>query len=121
MMRRTFMVVTLVFGLLVASAGAAQAWDLIHDRSGEGRVTLRAWTRGYGQVAYLADHAHTRVSVDVHVECGDGSTFDRSWTDGGAHFRFILRGLRDRGRCNHTFKVVANDPDAELDLYLYAR
>ena len=121
MVRRSLVVVALVMGLLVASAGIAQAWDLIHDRSGVGAVTLRAWTRGYGQVAYLADHAHTRVSVDLHVECRDGSTFDRSWTDGGATFRFILRGLRDRGRCTHTFKVVANDPDAELDLYLYAR
>jgi hypothetical protein len=119
--RRYFVVVALVVGLLVASAGSAHAWDLIHSRSGHGRVTLRAWTRGYGQVAFLADHAHTRVSVDISVDCRDGYTFADSWTDGGAHFRFILRGLRDHGRCNHLFRVVANDPEPQLDLYVFAR
>lgn len=120
-LRRNLLVIAMTGGLLLASAGTAQAWDLIHDRSGHGRVVLRAWTRNYNQVAFIADHAGTRVDVEVVVDCRSGYHFDKGWSDGGRRFRFILRGLGDERRCNHTFKVFANDSEPILSLALYAR
>jgi hypothetical protein len=121
MMRRPLLVLCLAFALLVVGAGIAQAWDLVADRSGYGRVTLRAWTRNYGQVAFVADHAGTRVSVAIVVDCRNGDHFDNTWSDGGRRFRFILRGLGGSGRCNHTFRVLANDSFPQLSLAIYAR
>src|SRR5262245_18845132 len=123
MLRRVGIVSAVVLALLAVSASAAQAggWDQITDRSGQGAVTLRGWTRNYNQVAYVADHPGTRVSVSVSVSCRNGDTFDRSWTDGGSHFRFILRGLAHSRTCNHRFHVEANSGGAQLNLVLYAR
>jgi hypothetical protein len=121
MLRRNLLVVALAGALFVAGTGTAQAWDLVHDKSGHGRVVLRAWTRNYNQVAFIADHAGTRVDVEIVVDCRNGDHFDDSWSDGGGRFRFILRGLGDSGRCNHTFKVFANDSEPLLSLTLYAR
>ncbi|HET7235360.1 MAG TPA: hypothetical protein VFK59_02900 [Actinomycetota bacterium] len=121
MLRRNLLVVALTGALFVAGTGTAQAWDLVHDKSGHGRVILRAWTRNYNQVAFIADHAGTRVDVEIVVDCRNGDHFDDSWSDGGGRFRFILRGLGDSGRCNHTFKVFASDSDPLLSLALYAR
>jgi hypothetical protein len=121
MLRRKLLVGALSLGLLVTMPGVAQAWDLIHDKSGFDRVVLRAWTRNYNQIAYVAEHAGTRISVQVKVECGSGATFSDTWSDGGERFRFILRGLGDEGRCNHTFTVDARKDDVQLDLALFAR
>jgi hypothetical protein len=121
MLRRKLLVVAMVAGLFLAGTGVAQAWDLIHSKSGYGRVTLRAWTRNYNQVAFVADHAGTRVRVSVVVDCRNGDHYENTWVDGGKRFRFVLRGLRDSGRCNHTFKVVARSSIPELDLALWAR
>jgi hypothetical protein len=123
MFRRATLVAATVVALVATSAGAAQAggWDLITDRSGNGSVTLRGWTRNYNQVAYVADHPGTRVSVSVSVDCRNGDSFDRSWSDGGDHFRFILRGLGNSRTCNHRFRVVASQSGSPLDLALYAR
>lgn len=121
MLRRKVLVVVMAFGLFVVGTGVAQAWDLIHSRSGYGRVTLRAWTRNYNQVAFVADHAGTRVDVTVVVNCRSGYHYDNTWSDGGRRFRYILRGLGDEGRCNHTFRVVGRSPIPELDLAVWAR
>lgn len=121
MFRRKLLVVLLTAGLLLVGTGTAQAWDLIHSKSGNGRVTLRAWTRGYNQVAFVADHAGTRVHVTVAVECRNGDSYEDSWSDGGRRFRVVLRGMRDSGRCNHTFKVVARSAVPDLDLAVWAR
>ena len=55
---------------------------------------------------------------DVSVRAFEGLTV-RFVREVGA--RFILRGLGDEGRCNHTFKVFANDTEPLLSLALYAR
>lgn len=123
MLRRKLLVVVMTAALFLVGSGTAQAqaWDLVHSKSGYGKVTLRAWTKNYNQVAFVADHAGTRVSVTVIVDCADGSHFDNTWSDGGSRFRFILRGLGDNGRCNHTFRVVAKKAWPELDLAVWAR
>jgi hypothetical protein len=124
MVRKFLLVSVIVSVLLVMVAQTAMAgggWDLIHDRSGHGRVTLRAWTRGYNQVAFVSDHAGTRIDVEVVVNCRNGDHFENTWSDGGRRFRFILRGLSNSGRCNHTFRVSANDSFPPLYLALYAR
>jgi len=121
MLRKKLLVVGMSLALFVAGTGTAHAWDLIHSKDGEGHVTLRAWTRGYNQVAFVADHAGTRVDVAIVVNCRSGYHFDNEWSDGGRRFRFILRGLRDERRCDHTFKVDANDSSSYLNLALYAR
>jgi hypothetical protein len=120
-MRKKVLVVAMALGFFVMSTGTAQAWDLIHDRHGYGRVTLRAWTQNYNQVAFVADHAGTRVDVAVVVNCRNGDHYDNTWSDGGRRFRFILGGLGNSGRCNHTFRVLASDPTDILDLYVYGR
>lgn len=121
MLRRMLLAGLMAFGLVATTAGAAQAWDLIHSRSGYDRVALRAWTRNYNQVAYVADHAGTRIRVTITVTCNNGDFFQDSWVDGGERFRFILRGLGDSGRCDHVFKVDARRSDVRVDLALYAR
>ena len=124
MVRKTVLVSVVVSVLLVMVAQTALAgggWDLIHDRSGHGRVTLRAWTRNYNQVAFISDHAGTRIDVDVVVDCRSGYHFEDSWSDGGRRFRFILRGLGNDGRCNHVFRVFANDSFPRVYLQLFAR
>jgi hypothetical protein len=121
MLRRKLLVGVLTAGLFLVGSGTAQAWDLIHDRHGYDRVTLRAWTRGYGQVAYVADHTGTRISVEISVTCANGDTFNDTWSDGGERFRFVLRGLANSRRCEHTFKVDAAKSSVVLDLYFYAR
>jgi hypothetical protein len=120
-MRKKALVVAMALGFFVMSTGTAQAWDLIHDRQGYGHVTLRAWTRGYNQVAFVADHAGTRISVSVVVDCRNGDHYDNTWSDGGRRFRFVLNGLGNSGRCNHTLRVNANDSFPLLDLALWAR
>jgi hypothetical protein len=121
MLRRKLLVAVMALGLFLVGTGTAQAWDLIHDRSGFGRVTLRAWTRNYSQVAFVADHAGTKVNVWVDIKCRNGDTYSNNWTDGGNRFRVIVRGLRNSGRCVHTFRVVAKKSFRELDLALWAR
>jgi hypothetical protein len=123
MLRRSVLALVLVISTLGAVSAPAQAggWDYINDRSGYGHVLLRAWTRNYAQVAFVADHAGTRIAVSVRVDCRDGYHFEDSWSDGGRRFRFILGGLRDNGRCNHSFRVDGNDPNDRLDLAIYAR
>ena len=121
MLRKTLLVAAMSVAILSISAETALAWDLIHDKTGHGRVVLRAWTRNYNQVAFVADHAGTRVDVDVVVDCRDGYHFEDEWSDGGNRFRFILGGLGDNGRCNHLFILDASDSSPELSLVLYAR
>lgn len=123
-MRRKVLVVAMAAGLFLVGTGTAQAggaWDLIHSRNGFGRVTLRAWTNNYNQVAFVADHGGTRISVEITVSCRNGDFFEDTWSDGGNRFRFILRGLGNSGRCNHVFKVVGNSSVPPLNLALYAR
>jgi hypothetical protein len=120
-MRKKVLVVAMALAFFVMSTGTAQAWDLIHEKQGNGRVTLRAWTRNYNQVAFVADHAGTRIDVAIVVNCRNGDHFDNTWSDGGRRFRFVLRGLGNSGRCNHTFRVVAADSFPDLDLLLLAQ
>jgi hypothetical protein len=121
MLRRKLLVVAMTLGLFLVGTGTAQAWDVIHSKSGYGRVTLRAWTKNYNQVAFVADHAGTRVDVAVVVNCRNGDHYENTWSDGGSRFRFVLGGLGNSGRCNHTFRVVANSSFPELTLVLAAR
>jgi len=121
MLRRKLLVSLMVAGLFVTGTGTAQAWDLVHEKSGYDRVTLRAWTRNYNQVAYVVDHAGTRVSVSIVVDCANGDHFDQTWSDGGDRFRFVLRGLGNSRRCDHVFKVDARRTDVLLTLALWAR
>jgi hypothetical protein len=121
MLRRKVLVAVITAGLFLVGTGTAQAWDLVHSRTGHGRVTLRAWTKNYNQVAFVADHAGTRVDVSITVDCRNGDHFDNTWSDGGNRFRFILGGLGNSGRCNHTFKVEGKSSFPELSLALYAR
>lgn len=121
MLRRSVLVCAMAFGLAITSSGTALAWDLIATKSGHDVVTLRTWTRGYNQVAFVADHAGTRVSVKIVVECRNGDFFSDTWSDGGARFRFVLGGLGNSGRCEQTFKVDARSNVPQLDLTTYAR
>ncbi len=121
MLRKKLLVGLLTAGLFLVSTGTAQAWDLIHERSGYDRVTLRAWTRNYNQVAYVADHQGTRINVEITVTCANGDYFQDTWSDGGSRFRFILRGLGNSRRCDHVFKVDARKSWVQVDLALYAR
>ena len=121
MLRRKLLVSLMVAGLFVTGTGTAQAWDLVHDKTGYDRVTLRAWTRNYNQVAYVADHPGTRVSVSIVVDCANGDHFDQTWSDGGDRFRFTLGGLGNSRRCDHVFKVDARRADVLLSLSLFAR
>jgi len=121
MLRRKLLVVLMAVGLFLVGTGVAQAWDLVHSKSGYGRVTLRAWTRNYNQVAFVADHSGTRVDVTLVVNCRSGYHYDNSWSDGGRRFRFVLRGLGDEGRCNHTLGVVAKKSFPELSLAVWGR
>lgn len=121
MLRRKVLAVVLTAALFLVGTGTAQAWDLVHSKSGYGRVTLKAWTKNYNQVAYVADHAGTRIWVTIKVSCNNGDYFQDTWRDGGARFRFVLRGLGNSGRCDHVFKVTAKKPSALLSLALYAR
>ena len=109
--------------LMATSTGAAHAggWDLIGGRSGQGAVTLRAWTRNYDAVAFVADHPGTTVRVVVTMECRNGDTFHRRMGDPDNPFRFVLRGLADSRRCDHRFRVEANHAGSLLELRLYAR
>jgi hypothetical protein len=118
---RRWLAAAVVVGVFATGTGTAAAWDLIHEKSGIGSVTLRAWTRGYDEVAYVADHPGTRVDVSVVVNCRNGDSYDQTFTDGGGRFRLVLNGMRNSGRCNHTFKVVARRSSAELDLFVAAR
>lgn len=120
-MRRKLLVVAMAVGLFLVSTGTAQAWELVHNKNGYGRVTLRAWTQNYNQVAYVADHGGTRVDVSISVNCRNGDTFENTWSDGGSRFRFVLRGLGNSGRCNHTFRVVGNSAVPPLSLGVWAR
>ena len=123
MLGKTILVLALTLVVFVTGAGPAQAggWDLIGDLSGHGRVSMRAWTRNYPQVAFTANHAGTRISVDIRVDCADGYHFDHTWTDGDGRFVFRLGGLAHNGRCNHTFRVQANDSFPRLELAVLAR
>jgi hypothetical protein len=121
MLRKGALVVALAVVMLFASVGIAHAWDSIADKSGHGRVTLRAWTKNYNQVAFVADHGGTRIAVAITVDCRDGYHFDNTWHDGGSTFRFILKGLGNDGRCNHTFKVTPNSSFPLITLTIYAR
>lgn len=121
MLRKGLLVVVMAFGLVVAMAGTALAWDLVADKSGIGSTTLRVWTRNYAQVAYVADHPGTRVDVSVTVSCRNGDTFSDSWVDGGNRFRFVLSGMNNSGRCDHVFKVVPHESNEDVSLAVYAR
>src|SRR5918911_2689846 len=106
MLRRVLLAAAIVVGLLTLTAQTAFAWDFVADKYGYGRTTLRTWTRGYGQVAFVADHAGTRVSVAITIDCRNGDHYDNTWNDGGQRFRVVVRRLPQRGRCNQTFKVT---------------
>ena len=121
MLRRKVLVAVVTLVVFMVGTGTAQAWDLIADRDGHGRVTLRAWTRNYNQVAFVANHSGTRVDVAIVVDCRNGDHYDNTWSDGGGRFRFVLGGLGNSGRCNHTFRVVANDSFPDLYLAVAAR
>lgn len=121
MLRKKLLVIVMAFGLVVLGTGTAQAWDLIADKRGDDRVTLRAWTRDYNQVAFVATHAGTRVEVTIEVNCRNGYHFERTWIDGGGEFAFFRGGLGDNGRCDHIFKLVANQSSARLWLVIWAR
>jgi hypothetical protein len=121
MLRKSLLVAVISIALVILTAGAALAWDLIADKSGNGNTTLRAWTRNYNQVAFVADHAGTRVDVSLVVNCRNGDHFDNTWDDGGGRFRFILRGLGGSGRCNHTFRVFPASSFPDLYLAVLAR
>ena len=120
-MRRSILAISMAIGFFILGTGVAQAWDLVHDRSGTDRVVVRAWTRNYNQVAYVADHAGTRVDVFVRVTCNNGDTFTDTWVDGGQRFRFVLSGLGNSGRCDHVFRVDGRNANVVMDLALYAR
>jgi hypothetical protein len=70
--------------LIAIGTGAAYAggWDLIGSNSGQGAVTLRAWTRNYNTVAFVADHPGTAVRAIVSVKCRNGDTFTEGWLTG---------------------------------------
>lgn len=121
MLRRKVLVAVVTLVVFLVGTGTAQAWDLIADRSGNGRVSLRAWTRNYNQVAFVATHSGTRVDVAIVVDCRNGDHYENTWSDGGGRFRFVLGGLGNSGRCNHTFRVVANDSFPDLYLAVAAR
>lgn len=121
MLRKSLLVVVMAFGLVAMTAGTALAWDLIADKSGIGSETLRAWTRNYSQVAFVADHPGTRVDVSLTIDCRNGDHYDNTWSDGGNRFRFVLGGMNNSGRCDHTFKVVPNDSGEDVSLAIYAR
>lgn len=121
MLRRKVLVAVVTLAVFLVGTGTAQAWDLIADRSGHGRVTLRAWTQNYNQVAFVANHAGTRIDVAVVVDCRNGDHYENTWSDGGGRFRFVLGGLGNSGRCNHTFRVVARSSFPDLYLVIAAR
>jgi hypothetical protein len=121
MLRRKLLVVVMALGLLVITALPAHAWDLVHEKTGYGRVTLRAWTQNYNQVAFVADHAGTRISVEVTIDCRSGYFFNNTWSDGGGRFRYVHTGLGNENRCNHVFKVIARSAIPDLNLTLWAR
>jgi hypothetical protein len=120
-LRKKFLAIATAFVLFVLGTGTAQAWDLIADKRGHGRVTLRGSTRNHNQVAFVATHAGTRVEVTIKVTCRDGYRFERTWRDGGEEFNFIRTGLGGNGRCNHTFTVQANRSPPLLWLVIWAR
>lgn len=93
-----------------------------HDRH-ETRPRLgdAPWTKNYNQVAFVADHKGTRIHIDITIDCRDGYQFDNTWSDGGKRFRYIKYHLGKHGRCNHTFKVTANDSFPTVYLSVYAR
>lgn len=121
MLRRKLLVAAMALGLFVVGTGTAQAWDTIASKSGYGRVGLDAWTRNYNQVAFVANHAGTRVHVSIVVDCRNGDHYDNTWNDGGQRFRFILGGLGNSGRCVETFKVEARSAVPQLSLVIAAR
>jgi hypothetical protein len=121
MLRKTVLVLAISAGLVFASSGTALAWDSIAQKSGHGRVTLRAWTKNYNQVAFVANHKGTRVHVALTIDCRDGYHYDNTWNDGGTTFRLVRYGLGNHGRCNHTFQVVPNSSFPLISLWVYAR
>ena len=121
MLRGKILATVMALGLFVLGTGTAQAWDEIADKRGHGHVTLRAWTRNYNQVGFTANHAGTRVEVTIEIDCRNGYHFEDTWGDGGGGFSFVRGGLGDNGRCNHTFKLVANQSSARLWLVIWAR
>jgi hypothetical protein len=121
MLRKKLLVVAVMVVVFLMGTGTAQAWDLIHSRSGHGRVALHAWTQNYNQVAFVADHTGTRLDVAIVVDCRNGDHYDNTWSDGGGRFRFVLGGLGNSGRCNHTFRVEARSSFPDVSLAVYAR
>jgi hypothetical protein len=121
MLRKSLVVAVLAITMVIVTAGTALAWDLIADRNGTGPTTLRAWTRNYNQAAFVVDHAGTRIDVSLVVNCRNGDHFDNTWSDGGRRFRFILSGLGNSGRCNHTLRAVPASSFPDLYLAVYAR
>jgi hypothetical protein len=116
MFRKLLVTSAVSLGLLVTSALPAQAWDLIADKSGYGRTTLRTWTRNYNKGAWVVDHASTRIAVRLRVDCASGATYNESWVDGGGRFRQVVRGLGDEGRCNAVLRVVPRSNSVQLYL-----
>ena len=121
MVRRIFLAALVVVGLLTLTAQTAYAWDFITDKYGHGRTTVRSWTRNYNQVAFVADHPGTRVSVFIRVDCQNGDHFDNTWNDGGGRFRYILGGLGNSGRCNQLFRVTPRSVVPQMHLTVLAR
>lgn len=121
MWRKSLLAMLMAVGLFCMGTGTAHAWDFVADKDGNDRVTLRAWTRNYNQVAFVANHGGTRVDVDLVVDCRSGYHYENTWSDGGDRFRFILRGLGNDGRCNHTFRVDARSSFPDLYLVISAR
>lgn len=121
MRRKKLLVIVLAIGLSVLGAGTAQAWELIKDKRGDGRIGLHTWTRDWNKVAFVIAHPGTRIQVTINVDCWDGYHFEHSFLDGGKRFAHVIGGLGDNRRCNHTMRVVPNRSTAQLWLVVWAR
>ena len=121
MLRRKLLVIVLAIGLFVLGTATAQAWELIKDKRGYGRVGLHTWTRNWNQVAFVVTHGGTRIQVTIKVDCRNGYHFEHKSWDGGRRFAHVIRGLGDNGRCNHTLRVVPNQSTVQLWLVVWAR
>ena len=66
MLRKKVLVAFVALVVFVMGSGTAQAWDLIADRSGHGRVTLRAED---ALDVYLAHAGDVKKSPPANIQC----------------------------------------------------